>query len=146
MIRWSDPVPLRDYRLSPNGPGIYVLCTGENGLPPAGDLDDRDHYLGLNWPKDATSLYIGMSTSRLSGIRGRLRAHFKGRGNIRISDDVSKRKPLWYIFSEYSETPSDLLQSQVMLEAVSIALTPELFPYNKRGEFDRALKRLIRHL
>lgn len=90
----------------------------------------------FNWPENLLPRYIGISESKGEGVRRRIRAHAKCKGNKAIADLVQSGQPLWYV--------TCIDESAVNLEALFlVAFTKDTgFIANVRSETRNFAKRL----
>ncbi|PJE25726.1 hypothetical protein [Pseudooceanicola antarcticus] len=136
MLRWSEPRLLADYLALPKGPGIYVIGHASDPVRKVQAGQEIDAYL-YNWPENFTSLYVGISESRREGVRGRLRSHFRARGNADLAARQKRGEVLWYIAA---------LGTFASHEALFLALANGFFPSNLRDEGKRFAIRLNREI
>lgn len=136
MLRWSGPWLLSSYLTLAKGPGIYVIGHATDASRPVTPGTEINSYL-YNWPENFTSLYVGISESRREGARGRLRSHFRGRGNRDLAARQRNGQDLWFIAA---------LGTFASHEALFLSLASGFFPSNVRDEGKRFAIRLNREI
>lgn len=132
--KWSDPLPLQDWRISPTGPGLYIIGRARDERLPMDASTDNEGKLG-GFPSNFVQLYVGHSLSSGRGVRARLSAHARGRGNRNVGMAVANGMPLWFI----------CLSGKAIAEYETLYLDLPNginFPFNVRPETYRALKRM----
>lgn len=133
MLNWSDPIPLSQYKRAPTGTGIYAIGRqrDESTLPTASM--EYDAYLG-RWPDNFHPMYVGISLSKGCGIRGRLSAHSRNKGNKCIARYQAQGTKFWFITVQGEECAE--------YEAGFILLkTKNQFECNVRCEITRSTQR-----
>jgi len=129
-------VDLADFRRAPVQPGIYVIGKARDPAAPVVPNDDYDSYVA-NWPDNMDGLYVGISEGLTAGLRGRLRCHFRGKGNKDVARRLALGQRLWFITSTGLESAN--------YEALFLCLKSSNFlTSNVRGENSRFPRRLIR--
>jgi hypothetical protein len=96
-LAWSDPIKLISYRQCPKGLGLYAIGEPRNPALPITPADAYDAYLG-RWPENFRGLYIGISLSKREGIKGRLRAHARGRGCVGLKSYLAAGTDLHVLY------------------------------------------------
>lgn len=92
---WSEPRLLSDYLRAPRETGVYLIGEmREAGLP--NDAQRDDNFLGRGWPDGFFPHYIGRS-SGIRGVRCRLSAHARKKGNKCVAGRVDKGEDLYFI-------------------------------------------------
>lgn len=137
MISWTDVKELKDYRSTFRKPGIYIIGGALDKNQPVTCRGDEDPYLQKNWPYNFTPYYIGISESNKVGVRGRLRSHFRRKGNKKIAMRILANETLYFIANHNDDIAS--------YEALLLCLkTPNQFGDNVRPEVDRDASRRYR--
>jgi len=130
-MRWTEPVELNRYRLALRGAGLYIVGKPRIVGTSLHGNGESDPYLLDNWPDGMVPLYVGISLSHGSGMRKRLSAHARGRGNKFLKDEVGKKERLYFVQIKG--------ESAAEYEALFIQLRTRFqFAGNVRDEIDRA--------
>ncbi|HQQ74997.1 MAG TPA: hypothetical protein PK031_07575 [Pseudomonadales bacterium] len=137
MIEWTEPLELINYSCAKRQPGIYIIGgVIDQSLPMVG-CGEEDPYLFKNWPDNLIPYYIGISETKNVGVRGRLSAHSRCKGNKGIAKRVIENEHLYFI-AAYGNNCSQY-------EAVVLCLKNACqFEDNVRCEIDRDAKRRYR--
>jgi hypothetical protein len=98
---WSGKYLISEYIVAPKKDGIYILGTPNGFYYKPGQ--ERDVFLGENFPEDFEPMYVGISKR---SIRSRLYSHFKGLGNKKARDHINENGSdnVFYIFCESPKT------------------------------------------
>jgi predicted GIY-YIG superfamily endonuclease len=133
-MRWTNPIELKKYKLALRGPGLYMVGKPRvTGTSLRGN-GQSDPYLLENWPDGMLPLYVGISLSYGSGMRGRLSAHARGKGSKFLKKELAKKERLYFI--------QIIGENAAEYEALFIQLQNNFqFAGNIRNEIDRAAKR-----
>lgn len=94
---WTNPQLLKDYLNSKREPGIYIIGSAkQKGIYPTPSNVD-DPYLLRNFPNDFKPIYVGISESSKTGIKGRLSKHARKNGNKKIAQLIEHKVDLYFI-------------------------------------------------
>ncbi len=96
MLNWSDPIKLSCYLKSPHGAGIYAIGQPINLMTAITPCIEYDPYMG-RWPNNMQPIYVGISESEGSGVRGRLSCHARQKGNKYIRELLIAGNELWFV-------------------------------------------------
>jgi hypothetical protein len=95
--KWTDPKLLEDYLKSKKEPGIYIIGSSKKkGIDPTPSNVDDPYLLG-NFPNNFTPIYVGISESIKTGIKGRLSKHARQKGNKHIVQLIDLQVDLYFI-------------------------------------------------
>lgn len=97
MFEWSNPLELSSYRDAKRMPGIYVIGGAVDRMMPVLGSGEDDPYLLRNWPDNYVPHYIGISETMSVGLRGRLSAHCRCKGNKGVANRVRAGEQLFFI-------------------------------------------------
>ena len=91
-MRWSNPIPLSDYRQAPAERGVYEIGFGTARFTPK---------------------YLGRALGRSTSIRSRLSSHYSLNGNKSINrDNRDGLHVRWIRASEPDHTEANLLKKR----------------------------------
>jgi hypothetical protein len=137
MISWSDPLALSQYRTTFRQPGIYIIGGKRDETLGVTGSGTTDPYMQTNWPTNFIPYYVGISESYNTGVRGRLRAHRRRKGNKSIARRIRDGESLYFIAAHGDDL--------AVFEAFFLCLKRgNQFGDNVRCETDRNAKRLGR--
>jgi hypothetical protein len=135
---WSDLRCLNDRKGVPCKPGVYIIGTFDGTLPATAS---EDKFMGENFPDGFHARYFGMSVKPTTGIRGRLTAHARGRGNRQVREHIAA-EGIHTLFYIYSECEMAYLAEGVMLRLMGGGL----FDWNNRDEMKGSIKKFAQEL
>jgi hypothetical protein len=134
MLTWSNPEKLSAYRSTFRKPGIYIIGGVRDSMLEITGSGEDNPYLKKNWPNNFIPYYVGISESRNTGVRGRLRAHRRGKGSKGIARRLVAGEQLYFIAAHGEDF--------VSYEPLFLCLkTTGQFNDNVRPEIDRDAKR-----
>ena len=140
MLNWTTALPLGNYNFAVVGPGLYVIGTCPNAVPPGPGVADLN--FGVGWPANFMPVYVGISESPASqsaGMRKRLSAHSRGKGSKKIAAQLLAVPPVQFYFIQAPGIAATAAEALFILQAVGQQLQA-----NVRPEVDRSLAKMAK--